>query len=465
MDNNQNLQNRPFWAPAEGHREQSLRARIEKINKLDDPTTSADEILFWGKKILYVLLAYSAILGFFCYWKNFEKSFPFWVAAFMSAALPLAIEFGKNYCTTWAIRKPFFNGISHVWSRASSFFMFLGLLLIGITTFIMSVRNSTVGAHQLSTLFSHERNASVFAPDTRTIDQQIAILQKNDDQLSLKTKKGNINWAAQPIKSENAKSLAALQDQRKVSIQQQRADWEKQQAFKSEQGNYVADLVLASGGWTELLQILLMVLRVACEKSLHSRLPHQQPINNKSGQHFEHTHTENGHETNRQPYFSSPNETKGSSPNPPYPTIQNNGRYTFFNRNEFGNVEPAPDYAHKKTVSHSPLTVTRCETEMPANYADDVLRLAEKEIRGHAANFRDRQRKESTISDNINRILDETLEKIASTGFTPTRAAGAKFYGYLIGELFPLLNEKGRPYSRDIIFCKRMLAVIPPAET
>lgn len=448
MQNNQNSQIRPFWAKAEGHREQSLKERIEKINKLDDPTTSADEILFWGKKILYVLLAYSATLGFFCYFKNFSKSFPFWAAVFMSAALPLAIEFGKNYCTTWAIRKPFFNGISYIWQRASSFFMFLGLLLIGITTFVMSVKNSTTGAHQLSQLFSHERNASAFVPDTRTIDQQIAVLQANDNQLSLKTKGGNINWAAQPIKSANAKSLAALQEQRKASIEQQRADWESERLHKTEQGNYVADLVLASGGWTELLQLLLMVLRVACEKALHRRLPDQpQPYPIQP--------SHNGHETHH----------AGQPERPRYPTVQNNGRFTFFNRDETGNVAPAApheptEYHEPKTVSHSPVTVTRHEPDFPANYADDVLRLAEKEIRGHVANFKDRQRRESTISDNINGILDDTLEKIKSPGFNPSRSAAIKFYDYVTG-LFTLLNEKGWPYSNDVWFAKHLFAKIP----
>lgn len=441
MNNHENSQIKPFWSQ---DREGALQRRIAKINKLNDPNTSADEILFWGKIILYVLLAYSATLGFFCYFKNFSKSFPFEVALFMSAALPLAIEFGKNYCSTWAIRKPFFDGIRYVKSKASSFFIFIGLALIGITTFTMSVRNSTVGAHQLSTLFSHERNAAAFSPDTRTIDAQISKLQENDNELSLKTKSGKINWAAQPIKSENAKSLAALQGQRKQSIEQQRSDWEKEQSFKTEQGSYVADMVLASGGWTELLQLLLMFLRVACEKALDNRT---RTVPHSTASHFT-DHSDNGH-------------NQSEPTRPPYPTIQNNGRYTFFKRNESGNVEPAQPEP-EKTVSHEQFTVTRYDAApMPANYADDVLALVEKKLRGHAANFRDGQRKEATISDNINRILDETREKINAPGFVPTRVAGAKFYAYLTGELFPLLNSKGWPYSHDIFFCKEFLRVIP----
>lgn len=439
MQNDANPQKlRPFWAK---DREETLQARINKINKLNDPTTNADEILRWGKVFLFALLGYSALLGFFCYYKNFSKSFPQEVAIVLSIILPCAIEFGKNYCSTWAIRQPFFNGFAPIFASKAKTFIFAGLTLIGIATFVMSIRNSTVGSQQLSLMFSHERNASVFTPDTRVIDEQIAATQSSiNDNRNIKWK-GTVTYQAQKSIQSQTKALTTLQSQRQEAIQQQRADWEKDQSYKTEQAGGVAALVLASGGWVELLQFLFLFLRVACEKLLDNRIS-----------------------ANQQYHVVGSNSANGHTMQHRYPTVENATRLVFFNRaQDTGQVQQAPDDA-ENTVSHRDTPVSHTSDHSTPNTVDHVLKLAEKELRGHHANFGIRGRKNSTVSENINRILDETrahLEQFRKNEHQPTRDQAIKFYTYITGDLFPSLNDRGWPYDHDVLFAKLMFGMIP----
>jgi len=439
MQNASNSQTqRPFWAK---DREETLQARIKKINKLNDPTTNADEILRWGKVFLFALLGYSALLGFFCYYKNFSKSFPEEVAIVLSIILPCAIEFGKNYCSTWAIRQPFFHGFAPIFASKAKTFIFAGLTLIGIATFVMSIRNSTVGSQQLSLMFSHERNASVFTPDTRVIDEQIAATQSSiNDNRNIKWK-GTVTYQAQKAIQAQTKALTTLQSQRETAMQQQRADWEKDQSYKTEQAGGVAALVLASGGWVELLQFLFLFLRVACEKLLDNRISSSSPT-------FQFSPQQNG---------------QARQPNA-YPTIEN---MVYFNRTSpTGNVQPAPP-PPDNTVSQSPHTVTQQNTEVAAHSLDDVLKLSEKRLRGFACNFDEKHRRNDTVHANICTILDETFEKLKlykHLGYYPTRAQAIKFYTYITGELFKSLNERGWPYNNDVEFAQVMFDLIPKKE-
>lgn len=437
MQNATNSQQmRPFWAK---DRDETLQARISKINKLNDPTTNADEILRWGKVFLFALLGYSALLGFFCYYKNFSKSFPQEVAVVLSIILPCAIEFGKNYCSTWAIRQPFFHGFAPIFASKAKTFIFGGLALIGLATFVMSIRNSTVGSQQLSLMFSHERNASVFTPDTRVIDEQIAATQSSiNDNRNIKWK-GTVTYQAQKSIQAQTKALTTLQSQRQEAIQQQRADWEKDQSYKTEQAGGVAALVLASGGWVELLQFLFLFLRVACEKLLDNRI--------SANQHHVVGSSANGHTMQHR-----------------YPTVENAARLVFFNRaQDTGQVQQAPDDTGN-TVSHRDTPVSHLSDPSAPNTVDHVLKLAEKELRGYHANFGVRGRKDSTVSDNINRILNETganLTRFQTMGHQPTRDQAIKFYTYITGDLFPSLNARGWPYQGDIVFAELMFGLIP----
>lgn len=219
-----------WWAR---DRQESLQARIKKIGRFNDPTTNADELLRGAKILLLLLLAFTGLLAGYSYLKNFSGSFPYPVAVFMAVALTIAIEWGKNYCTTWAVRTPFFRGFGHIISSPANTFMFAGLVAIAIATFAMSVHNSTIGGRQLSVMLNQERNASHFQADTRGIDSLIANAQDNIDAAAATKWKGTTTRESQRAITAQTKALESLNRQRETIIAQQRGDWEAQQVIQA----------------------------------------------------------------------------------------------------------------------------------------------------------------------------------------------------------------------------------------
>lgn len=414
----------PWWK--RGQRE-TLDDRVRAVQNVNDASIISDDVQRWSKVALVFLLAFTTLLSGFSYFKFFEKSFGFHLAVVMALLLACVIEFGKNWGFLKVLRIPFFQGWNFVWAEISNTVMWVFLLLLSVVTFAASVYNSTQGAHQLSLLLSHERSYSAFTPNTGDIDAQIAALTKSDEDLgSIKRKNGKTNWAIQPMKAENAKTLASLQEQRRVLIEKQRTDWEKQDAIKEGQNQFGANSLLAVGGWVELLQIILMFVRVSAERSLDKTA--SQRRNATSPPPF----SKNGkHHTQQQPF-------------------ENHGRFTFFNRDESGNVRSAYESEQQQpietTVTQSPQTVTQ------TNYANDVLKLAMKELQGFAANFDGIHRNNKTVAENIYRILDETLAKMRQEGFCPSWEMYLKFHAYIDGTLFPLINVKGWGYESQAMF-------------
>lgn len=251
-------------------KDQSLQARIKAIQKINDPTTNADEILTGSKVLIFILLVFTGLLGGISYYKNFSTSFPVEAAIAMALTLTITIEWGKTYAATWALRIPFFRGWGHIRQTAANTFIFTGLISFAIATFAMSVYNSTEGGEQLSRMLSHERHQEVFQPNTQAIDAQIATLSDGIEKNRQIQWKGTTTRTAQKAINQSTEAIASLQRQREEAVAQQRADWEKNQTVISEQSNFAARLVLASGGWVEMLQILLILLRVSCERSLDS---------------------------------------------------------------------------------------------------------------------------------------------------------------------------------------------------
>lgn len=268
------LQNSPWW---QSDSEQGLKSRIAKIQKFRDPGTNADEMLRFGKVVIFILLCFTGMLGSINYYKNFSGTFPHEAAIFMAFALTFAIEFGKNYAAKWAIRIPFFRGFSHLTQRPEDTLVWASCILIAGVTFYMSIYNSTIGGQHLATILGQERNQSAFSPDTRSIDAQITTTQKQIDEHGKIKWKGTTTRDAQKAIIKGSAALETLQQQRAQIIQQQRKDWEKAQGQKEVNINYTAKLVLASGGWAEVLQLLFFLLLVSCEKTLDRRITPPTP--------------------------------------------------------------------------------------------------------------------------------------------------------------------------------------------
>lgn len=422
---------------------ETLDDRVKAVQNVSDPTIMSDDVQRWSKIALLVLLAFTTLLSGASYFKFFEKSFGFYTALIMALLLACIIEFGKNWGGLKVLRIPFFLGWRYVSAEVQNTIMWVFLLFLSVVTFAASVYNSTQGAHQLSLLLSHERTYQSFAPNTAAIDAQIADLQQKDGALNLKRKNGRTDWAAQPIKEGYAKTIASLQQQRETTIAQQRADWEKQSSIQEQQNNFSANSLLAVGGWVELLQVILMFVRVSAERSLDKTATQRRRDTFQPMQPYP---TGNGHS-------STVNEVPEQ-------------RY-YFNRNSpTGNVVEAIlnqqpiSNTHENTVSQSSHTVTQINDGDGGNYADDVLRLALTRLQGHAANFDRKHGKNSTTADNIHQILDETLHKMKGT-FHPGEQMHGRFSAYVLNTVFPLLLEKEFPYPKAIQFTGWLRTVAP----
>ncbi len=270
------LQNSTAWW--KGDKQKGLSERIAEIQQINDPTTNSDEILKGSKVLLFILLCFTGLLGGLSYYKNFSGAFSSEVAVFMAVALTAVIEWGKNYASKWALRIPFFRGFGHLATRPENTFVWVGLVAIAACTFYMSVYNSTIGGEQLSKMLSSERNRTTFQPNTADIDAQIATVQTGIQQNQGIKWKGTTTYTAQRAIVSQSKSLEKLQDQRAAAIAQQRADYERTRNEQAENSNFASSLVMASGGYVELLQFLLLLLIVSCEKSLdRSPTPSQEP--------------------------------------------------------------------------------------------------------------------------------------------------------------------------------------------
>lgn len=421
---------------------ETLDDRVKAVQNVNDPSIMSDDVQRWSKVALFALLAFTTLLSGASYLKFFEKSFGFEIALIMALLLACVIEFGKNWGFLRVLRIPFFQGWNYISSEVANSIMWFGLLLLSVVTFAASVYNSTQGAKHLSLLLSHERSYKEFSPNTQVIDAQIIALQQADADLgNIKRKNGKTNWAIQPMKAENAKTLASLQQQRETSITQQRADWEQQMAVADSQNKFSAGSLLAVGGWVELLQIILMFIRVAAERSL------DKTATDRRAQTFPPYQPHNGNGTTRPPQYSP----------------QNHSPIGFFWQG-YGETTPRVtdcyDDPLETSVSQSPLPVSQILGEEDGDHADDVLLLAMKRLKGFDDNFDQKHRKNETVRQNIHDILDAVLFKMKGT-FRPSADVHAKFSAYVLDELFPLLHEKGFRYPRQTPFEGWLRTVAP----
>ena len=422
----------PWWKTTNP---QTLDDRVKAVQDVNDPTIMSDDVLRWSKVVLYALLAFTTLLSGFSYWKFFEHSFGTDLALLMAVLLACIIEFGKNWGFLRVLRIPFFHGWGHIYSTVANTIMWVGLAALAGVTFTASIHNSTKGAEQLSLLLGHEKNRTVFTANTGDIDAQIAATEKRISENRATKWKGTTTVDAQRAIKAETRNLTSLQAQRETRIQQERADFEKESGIKDSQNQFTAGSLMAVGGWVELLQVILMFVRVSAERSLDKTGAQRRgtPLPFQSA-------TQNG---NR---------------------VFSNYRPIGFNTNPDGNVQAVftqqPLFQHdQNTVSQSSQTVTQQNTDSQANA---VLKLAEKELRGFAANFDRRQGNNSTVAGNIHRILDNTAASIRQPGFVPSYAVWAKFYNYVNGDLLPMLDVKGWPYETKNVFVANLYRIRPP---
>lgn len=249
----------------------SVQQQAKRIAAINDDGTSADEILKVTRWALYALLLYSGVLGAMSYYRNFEPSFGHEAALLFCLCLAGVIELGKNFFAKWSLRIPFFRGFGHIWRTPFNTFLWIGAVGLSVVCFVMSIINSTKGGEQLATMLRQERENVTFQPSTPDLDQQINDLQAQIAQNGTVTWKGVQTYQAQKTSANLSKSLDKLIESRNNQQNKQREDFEKREGQKANNTAFGAKLVMSSGGYVELLQILLILLWVSCERTLLAR--------------------------------------------------------------------------------------------------------------------------------------------------------------------------------------------------
>lgn len=404
----------PWW-----HREKKdgLKDRIARIQRVNDPTTYTDEVLTASRVLIVLLLVFSGLLGAISYFRNFSISFPVEIAVFLALTLTFVIEWGKNKAATWAVRIPFFQGWASLGISPSNTFIFAGLVLVALSTFTMSVYNSTKGAEQLAVMLSHEKNSRAFAPDTKAIDEQIAANQQSVAAAPMVKWKGKMYYQdAKSVRASN-KTIESLTRQREETVKLQRSDYERELAIQSAQTSFASKVVLASGGWIELLQMVLIILRVACERNLDNR---------------------------HSPTPDFPTATPQKRQSPAFATAEANR--IGFNIGQDGNVRSADN---NDTVTQLPQSVTQLFEAQPIMTAEEALRWFETDLRREPSNLQNKHANPATVTNRICTKLSRAetyLGRCPDDSIPP--AAAERFKNYLQNDLFQIVDY---PNSAGII--------------
>ena len=251
-------------------------ARAARIANYRDESTSADEILIWTRRILWFSLFFTGALCWVSY-EHFLARFTEPIVAIVAATLvTLVIELGKAKLGIYAVRIPFLDGFGAIWRTVESTFMWLGVLVFTVVVFWMSVYNSTKGAERFSLSTSRARTERVFAPNTADLDAQITDAQKRIDTANKNTWKGVVSYESQKAVTAESRTIQKLQGQKEALIAKQREDFERSRSFTDQDNGNTGSMVLAIGGFLELLQIILLIVSGACERVLDRKIA-QQP--------------------------------------------------------------------------------------------------------------------------------------------------------------------------------------------
>lgn len=430
-------------------RQKSTQAHDEYLATLSNDETSADELrlaIKWG--ILPIFFFWVAYVGYIHLSKELIGVVPDEHVSWLAMGIPIVFQFIKAYCATKCLRAFHFKWYD---KSAQDFWIYTLLGVLTILAFIWTLKisfwdvketaNDNYVQQNTITLDAHLKGA------TAEIDAQIAKLEAKEQAAgSLRTKKGGINWAVQPIAAENAKSKSALDAQRQTIVEAATKEFNTHSTTVEKQAKSRGNFFQRFGGFGELVEMICLILIGLLEAKLRKmnaaffHVPAaDQPSN---GVHY-----------------------NGQKPaQPSYPPI-NNRRMIFFNRLEDTGQVHSSSNDNGNPVPQSPQSVPQAEAAQGSVGADQVLELLRQQIQREIANFKNPQAIPKTVAGRIHSHLSDAYQAMKSPDFAPTRATGAKVYGYLVGTVFPTLNEKGWPFENDQFMCLRMLDVIPKEHT
>jgi hypothetical protein len=409
--------NQPWFR---GDSNAGMKARVERIHKLRDPGTFADEILRFAKALLWLTLLFTGALCFFSYTQFLERFLPGTAAITAAAAITVVIEIGKQSIGLNALRMPFMQGWRYIFATPWNTGVFIGTTVFAVVIFSISVYNSTNGAAKYAENSAREKTEAAFVANTADIDAQISATQ---DRLSNAPKakwKGREYY--QDPKSVRAAetTLATLQRQREQSLQTQRSDFERGRNFNDNANTHSATLALRIGGWLELIQLVLMCLIASCERVLDGRSSIQSQPNNATTPQQQ----QQGIGFRQQQPVSA--EQQQQAP-----------------RNQIGfNYGASQQATQPNPVSQIQTPVSQKSGLLSGKDADDAIRYHLNKVKREPANFRNAHAKPETVAKRMTDAIQAMclcLHGVQSC----SNAVYVEVREYLDRVAIPALNEHG----------------------
>lgn len=383
-----------FWTT---NRDASLSARLKRIEKLNDPGTIADEFLKFGQIGLFISLVFTGLLSGFSYYHYFAPSFGSLIAIVMAVSAQCIIEWGKFGAFKRALVLPFFIGFRRILSAAHSTFLWIALCIIATLCFAVSLYNSTKGGEYLSEVLYRKNHESQFAPNTQSVDTLIAAANARISSNNNNTWRGKVVVHSQRANARESAAVALLMQQRTDLIAQQLSEYNKKKHNEQKEAAGGAKMVLAAGGWIELIQFLVIIGLVCCMKELDTRNPSPTPSVAPAQKNAVFYNGQNG--------TNSFNGAQHNNYGPSVPPTGNSGRVVVAGFGQPVAVALQP-YTADFTVSQSPQPVTQFLAPLKGAEAEKAVKYCITEINRDVPNYQNPQANRDTVTNRLIKKLD-----------------------------------------------------------
>ena len=417
QSNNKEFTNSAPWYKKDDNAR--FQSRVDRIHKMRDPGTFADEILSGSNILLTLSLLFTAALCFFSYKFYLERFLDPTVAIIAAVMITVLIEYGKKRIGMAALRMPFMQGWKFITSTQENTVMFIGVAFFSVVIFLISIFNSTNGSSKYAEQTARAKTETAFVPDTKDIDGQIKLLQDNVTGAPKARWKGREYYQDPKSVRQAQTSIASLQRQREVALQTQRADFERTRGNNDDTNHHSAEIALRIGGWLELVQIILMIIMASCERVLDRRSGNSNTTSNRPGQ--------IGFNNSFQP-------TSHTDPN------QFNSRIGFKTYESPNNTVPQP-----------PQTVAQPLPVLSGKEADAAIRYWLNLIKKEPSNFSRSDAAPESVARRITQALDGMVSTLSKVSTCSTQTFSA-VRDYLEQTALPVMAEKGFSYDTRTLY-------------
>lgn len=398
---------------------ETLGDRIKAVQNVNDPSLIADDVQRWSTRFTWLLLLFTTLLSGFSYYKFFEPSFGV-LSILMAVSLAITIEWGKNWAFLKVLRIPFFLGWGHIQKAVEDSILWVGLLLLSAVCFAASVYNSTHGAHALALMLSQERTHSEFKPNTADLDGQISAVQKSMSENRGIKWRGTVTYQAQKANNRLTGIMDKIQAQKAAAVDQQRKDWEANRDVNNSRSAFSANSLLLVGGFVELLQFLLMFMRVSAERSLDKTAGERRAQNT-------------GFQAIRNPSAQGSNFAKNSAPGgigfywPGYGQSQQSNHVT----------------QEAEIVTQRADVVTQPPQHISSIGSDKILLSLRTKLQAEIPNLVKGNGVRETVCGRISTAIDQCYREMIKPEFQPSQEVANKVFEYLLDDADPVLTAQG----------------------